>query len=562
VATLAEAITVALEHHRAGRLVEAATLYRRILAAAPDHADSLHLLGLIAHQRGHDEDAVRDITQAVALNPTAASFYGNLGEAFRGLGRKRDAFAQYRRAVQLEPEYPEAHSNLALLLHQAGRPDDAAARYETAVALRPGHAETYYNFAVALQQNDRAAASLALYRRALRIAPGLAEAHRHLGIALRELGRTDDALGHFREAVRLRPDSIEARNSLGLALQDKGNLDEAEGHFDAAIRLKPDHRLAYFHKSLIQLVRGEYRAGWQNYEARWHVGVLRPPSGLRQPIWTGQDPVGKTILLHSEQGWGDSIQFCRYAPLLARRGARVLLGVRAPLTALMRSLDGPVTVIEDGASLPPYDYHCSMLSLPHLFATELETIPAQIPYLAADPDKVRDWAALLDGSRGLKVGLVWAGGARQEFSGLLQAMDRRRSITLAQLAPLAAIPNVTFVSLQKGEASVQAGGAPAGLTIHDFTARLDSFADTAALVQNLDLVISVDTAVAHLAGALGKPVWLLNRFDTCWRWLLGRSDSPWYPSMRLFRQDQPGEWAPVIDRMADALAILANHRHG
>jgi hypothetical protein len=297
------------------------------------------------------------------------------------------------------------------------------------------------------------------------------------------------------------------------------------------------------------LLSGRFEEGWKEHEWRWKTKHMSASArDFSEPLWSGEAIGDRVLLLHAEQGLGDTLQFCRYVPLILA-SAKIVLEVQAPLVRLLSRLSGVIEIVKRGNKLPSFDVHCPLLTLPHVFGTTIDTIPATIPYLAADPTHAAEWRKRLAHLDGLRVGLVWAGGQQ------LPA-DSRRSIVLDMLAPLAEVSGISFVSLQKGEAAAQTANRPAGLTVHDFTADLHDFADTAALVDGLDLVISVDTAVAHLAGALGKPVWLLNRFDIDWRWLLDRDDSSWYPTLRQFRQPSPGDWNHVICAVRHALQRL------
>jgi tetratricopeptide (TPR) repeat protein len=324
------------------------------------------------------------------------------------------------------------------------------------------------------------------------------------------------------------------------------------------LAIKPDYAEAHFHKGLACLRLGDFEPGWREYEWRrrtkdWAI----PERNFLQLEWSGKDPLaGKTILLYAEQGFGDTIQFCRYAQLIAS-DARVVLEVPSALVLLLSSLKGIAQIVARGEPLPPFDLYCPLLSLPHAFGTTLATIPGEVPYLAADAAKAIAGRQRLADLPGLRVGLVWSGNPRL-WKVDTSIMDRRRSISVEQFRALAAVRGVSFVSLQKGEAASQT--RPSGMVIHDWTSELHDFADTAALIEALDLVISVDTSVAHLAGALGKPVWLLNRFDTCWRWLLGRDDSPWYPTLRQFRQSEAGDWDGVLTPVRQALTQLVGGR--
>jgi hypothetical protein len=333
---------------------------------------------------------------------------------------------------------------------------------------------------------------------------------------------------------------------------------EAEAAARTALRLRPDMPDAQVNLAMVLLLTGHWAEAWPFYEARWQVGDLAMQRrAFPQPLWTGAQPLaGRTILLHAEQGLGDTLQFCRYAPLVAAQGARVVLEVQPPLTRLLAGLEGVAQIVATGDPLPDFDLHCPLMSLPHAFATTPETIPAPVPYLAADPAQQKAWREVLADLPGPRVGLVWAGSARAWLPHAT-AIDRRRSMRLADMAPLAQVRGYSFVSLQLGPPAAQLAEPPAGLRIHDATTHLGDFADTAALVANLDLVIAVDTAVAHLAGALGRPVWLLNRFDTCWRWLLGRDDSPWYPGLRQFRRGAQEDWTSVMQRVAATLNLFS-----
>jgi len=587
-ADLAAMLDRAVAAHRAGRIGEAEAGYRAILAAAPRHADAMHLLGLAAHQRGRHAEAAETIAAAIALLPSAPAFHSNLGTTLLALGRTQDAVEACRRAVAIDAEFPDGWHNLGVALLIAGemqdaescharaaalRPDypeaflgwggalmalgreaDAATRFAQAAALRPSYAEAHDSLGLAVMGLGRIDEAERCFRRALAEQPDLAGAASHLGIALRRQDRADPAIACFRHALALMPDHPEAHNNLATALVEKRGLDEAEAHYRAALALTPDYADAHANLGMLLLTKGDLAAGWAEYEWRW-----RQPrrvsfhSGFAQPQWRGENAAGRTLLVHAEQGFGDTIQFCRFAPLAAAKGLRVVLEVQTPLVRLLRGLPGLVQVIGRGETLPDFDLHCPMLSLPLALGTTLDTIPAETPYLAAEPEAVAEWgASLAAASRaGRRVGLVWSGNAstRQPQS---SGMDRRRSIDPRLLLPLADVPGLHLVSLQK-----DGPPPPEGLPVTDLMARVDDFADTAALIANLDLVVSVDTAVAHLGAALGKPVWLMDRFDACWRWLDGRADSPWYPGLRIYRQPAPGAWHMVVEAIARDLSATA-----
>jgi Flp pilus assembly protein TadD len=574
-----------------GRADAAVNAYRQAIAIRPDYPETHNNLGNALRTIGRLDDAATSLRQAIALKPTYPEAHNNLGVALRDLGRLAEAEASHREAIRLRPNYPEAHCNLGAVLHALGRLAEAEASCRQALRLRPNHPDAHNSLGGVLWSLGRAAEAEASCRQALRLRPDYPEAHNNLGGALWAVGRLDEAEECCRQALRLRPDYPEAHNNLGNALRDLGRPEEAEASCREALRLRPDYPDAHSnlgaalyslgrsaeaeescreagrlspdypdaHTNLAHalLLAGRFEEGWSEYEWRWKTRQLA--DGARNfpvPQWSGE-PIGeRTILLHAEQGLGDTLQFCRYLPLMAP-GVRIVLEAQAPLVRLLSRLPGVTQIIAQGERLPPFDLHCPLLSLPRAFGTTLDSIPATTPYLAADPPQAAHWRERIAGLPGMRVGLVWAGGQRHGLTNLIIA-DRRRSITLDAMAPLAEASGISFISLQKGEPAAQAAHPPAGMALHDFTADLHDFADTAALIDGLDLVISVDTAVAHLAGALGKPVWLLNRFDTDWRWLLNRDDSPWYPTLRQFRQPAPGDWTSVLHASRDALRQLAD----
>jgi Flp pilus assembly protein TadD len=486
-----------------------------------DDPDALVIQGCELHRRGQFQAAECTYREAIRLRPGHAETWSNLGLALTAQRRLADAEACQQHALRLAPDHAEAHNNLGLAQYEQGRVAEAENSFRGALRLRPGFGNAMMNLGTALQSLNRLAEAEACYHQSLALGADPAKVLNNLGVILQEQGRPDAALAACRDALALTPDSSDARTNLALGL----------------------------------LLRGEYEAGWRAYEARWQVASMAAAArSFAQPQWTGADDLaGRTILLHAEQGFGDTLQFCRYAPLLAQAGARVLLEAPAALCRVLSTLYGVTEVIPAGQALPPFDLHCPLMSLPLGFGTTLETIPAAIPYLHADPDLTAAWRAALAPLPGRRIGLVWGGSSRLDQPHAA-AIDRRRSVPLAVLEPLGRVPGCSFVSLQLGPPAAQS--PPTGLVLHDPTAQLVDFAETAALLMALDLVISVDTAVAHLAAALGRPVWLLNRFDTCWRWLLGRDDSPWYPTLRQFRQPEAGDWATPVARMAEALERL------
>jgi Flp pilus assembly protein TadD len=509
--------------------------------------------GVVEHRAGRLLQAQAAYRQILTIDPANAEAHYNLGAALRALGRPAEAEASYREALRLRPNYPEAHSNLGAALRALGRPAEAQASYREALRLRPNSPEVHSNLGNALRELGRPAAAEASYREALRLRPNYPEAHSNLGSALCDLGRPAEAEASYREALRLRPNYPEAHSNLGNALCDLGQLAEAEASYREALRLRPNSPETHINLGMALLRAGRFEEGWKEHEWRMKASS-NIPRDFSSPLWRGEAIGDRTILLHAEQGLGDTLQFCRYAPLMDC-GAGIILEVQAPLVRLLSRLPGVTQIVARGDRLPPFDLHCPLMSLPYAFGTTLDTIPAAMPYLSANAVLAANWQQRIVGLDGLRIGLVWAGGERLDFPALA-AVDRRRSIALKALAPLGEVSGVSFVSLQKDGPAAQAADPPHGLMLHDFTSELHDFEDTAALIVNLDLVISVDTSVAHLAGALGKPVWLLNRFDTDWRWLLNRDDSPWYPTLRQFRQPSPGDWNTAICAARDALRHL------
>jgi tetratricopeptide (TPR) repeat protein len=577
------------------RLEEALASHDRAIALRPDFAQAYSNRGLVLADLGRPEDALASYNQAIALRPELAEAHANRGVVLAGLRRDEAALASFDRAIALRPDHAESHGNRAKLLACMGRLDDAVDGYDRAIALRGDYAEAYCHRATILADLGRPAAALASCDRAIALRPDDAEAHCLRGNVLAELGRPEAALASYDRAIALRPDHADAwcnrgvalarlqRPSDALASHDRAiaiNPEHAEAHcnrgvvlvglqrhaealedYDRVIALRPEDAEAYWNRSHCLLALGQFDAGWRLFEWRKRLGGFGGQPAFRQPVWLGQDGlVGKTLFIHWEQGFGDTLQFCRYAGLARARGARVVVSVQDPLRRGVASLGRDIEVIGSGAVPAEFDWHCPMMSLPLAFGTTLETIPRMTPYLAADAAAVAAWRGRLAGLCGLRVGICWAGNSRPDQPAA-HAIDQRRSIGLARLAPLADVAGVHLVSLQKGEAAGEAAGVPTGLALHDWTEGLRDFEDTAALIEALDLVITVDTAVAHLAGALGKRVWVLNRFDACWRWLVGRDDSPWYPTARLFRQAAPGEWDSVIAAVAAGLGELVRDRY-
>jgi tetratricopeptide (TPR) repeat protein len=565
-----------------GRAAEAAASYGQALACGGANAVLLRGQGQALLQAGDAAAARMAFAAALDLAPDDADARHGLGRALLATGAAAAAAESFAALVRADPADAAARSGLGDALAALDRPEDAAACYAASLALRPGHADTLCNLGNALQALGRPGPAEDAYRRALQTDAAHVAALTGLGALLTSLLRLDEAEATCRAALAVQPDGWAAQNNLGNALQQMQRYDAAIDAYRCATSVRPDHPDAWSdlgvalaaqgrmaaalaaharalalapnspeircNRALALLKAGDLAQGFAENEWRWRLPAM-PPHGMTVPQWRGEALQGRTILLHAEQGLGDTLHFVRYAPLVAARGGRVVLRVQPPLVGLLRGMPGVALVLPDCAALPPIDLHCPMLSLPHAFGTTLATIPGAPAYLAADPARLAAWRQRLPRHPGLTVGLVWSGAPRPQEK-LAHHVDKRRSLTLAQLAPLAGVPGVRFVSLQKGDAAAQGQVPPAGMTLLDPMPLVADFADTAALVAQLDLVVTVDTSVAHLAGGMGRPVWLLSRYDGCWRWLTGRDDTPWYPTMRLYCQQEPGDWQPAIARLA------------
>jgi tetratricopeptide (TPR) repeat protein len=527
-----------------GRTEDALESYAQALRIAPTEAALLFNYGNLLKELGRRDEALAAYDAALQARPDAAELHLERAEVLRELKRYDDAVASYDRALALRADDVEALCNRGLALDALGRHADAVASYDRALALRPHDAIILRNRGCALLNLKQLNAALATFDAILARNPADAEAHYNRGNVLLQCERFGEALTSYDLALALRADLAEAHNNRGLALKELDRFADAAASHRRAYAIDPGHVEARWNEALLQLLAGDYEHGWAGYEWRWHKEpLIRARRNFPQPLWRGEPIAGQTILIHSEQGLGDTIQFCRYLPLVAATGARVVFEVQPPLLRLLHGVGG-VEVIARGDALPHFDWQCPLMSLPRAFATRLETIPANAPYLHAAPDLAGVWAQRLGARRRPRIGLAWAGNADHRN-------DHNRSIALEKLLPLLDV-DADFVSLQKAVRP----GDDALLDARDILRvgdALGDFADTAALIGELDLVISVDTSVAHLAGALGRPVWLLVTHVPDWRWLIGRDDSPWYPSARIFRQEESRDWGTVIARAREAL---------
>ncbi|MCW5979875.1 MAG: tetratricopeptide repeat protein [Bryobacteraceae bacterium] len=642
-----ELLDCAVAHHKAGRFAEAEGLYRRVLTIEPRHADSHHLLGLLAGEAGNYPLAVACIGRAIQFKPWEPLYYRNLGLALHRDQRYEQAIICYSKAIELEPNHaetllrmgrslaargllddaiqlflharrlapnePNAHLDLGLAFARTGKLDEAAASfgealwlrpndpqaafelgnslhmldrlveaeqaYRRVVALEPRHPDAWFNLGVTLSRRSSFLEAIAAYEAALEIRPSHAAAHNNLANLRQAQGKLDEAIAGYQAALRLEPANLDTRYNLGLAFQERFRFDEALDAYDdvlshqpdhveaqnnrantllalgrpreavegytLAIRRQPDHLEANFNRGIARLLLGNFAEGWQGYEWRSRQ-TNAPRRDFEQPLWDGEPLTTQTLLVHAEQGLGDAIQFVRYLPLVRERCARVFFECQprlVPLFAGLSSIDG---LIARGSPLPDFDFHIPLMSLPRVFETTLETIPSDTPYLAINPDLVGYWRRRIGFPGRRKIGLVWGGNAGFKN-------ELRRGLPLETFRPLAALRDVALFSLQRGPQARQLEALPPGMKVHHLEPEENQITDTAAILHVLDRVITVDTMVAHLAGALARPVWTLLSFAPDWRWLLDRPDSPWYPTMRLFRQPREGDWETVVHRVAAEL---------
>jgi tetratricopeptide (TPR) repeat protein len=554
VPTVAELLTLASRNHQAGNLQAAEQLFLQILQADASHAEAHFQLGNIALRQRKPVEAASFYRRALEIRQDDAEAHCNLGLAFAAQGKLEEAVDQFREALRLNPKSAEAHNNLGVSLRSLGKSDEAMDCFQSAIGANPGFAEAQGNLGNALNDRGQLDEAVDHYRQALRLNPNNANVHNNLGGVLQRQHLLEEAIAHYGHALRIKPHHAAAHRNLGLALQTLGNLENALAHFQQAIGIQPSMAEAHHDRALLWLLQSNFEQGWPEYEWRFNL----PRRGRRpfpKELWDGSPLEGKTILLHAEQGLGDTLHFIRYVPLVTQMGGSVIVECQPALLQVLATAPGLDRLVARGSPLPCFDVHAPLLSLPGIFHSTLATLPAEVPYLYAKPELVERWKRELADLAprpsshvpGFKVGIAWQG--NPEFLG-----DHNRSIRLAHFSRLAQVSGVQFISLQKGPGIEQLRNQESNKPILDFSNVLDEdsgpFMDTAALMKCVDLVISADTAVAHLAGALGVPVWVALPQVPDWRWLLDRDDSPWYSTMRLFRQRQPGNWEDVFVRIA------------
>jgi tetratricopeptide (TPR) repeat protein len=574
-----------------GRLEESIACYQKALALKPDFAEVYYDLGNIYHCQKIYPEAMGCYQKALQLKPDFVEAHYNLGNTYLDQREFENAISQYQRALVLNPGFGDAHFNLGIVLFELGKFDDAIAAYQKALTLKPDRVEAHYNMGIAFQAQNKLQEAIDCYQKAVRFQPDFPRAYNNMGNAFQDQGNAKEAIACFQKALQLKPDYEEAHynlgkschdqnryqdailcyqkalqiapefymayNNLAKTYQDMRQVEHAAHLYRKALELKPDYAEAHFNFATLHLSTGNFKAGWKGYEWRFKCRDWKRtyPYRYHTPRWNGERFAGRKLYVHCEQGFGDSIQFIRYLPLVKGRGGTLIFETMRPLHELLKDFPGIDQLVEpstDGQPAAACDLCAPLLSLPAIFNTTLKTIPAEIPYLFADATKTSEWQNRLT-AKGFKVGLVWAGKSSHDN-------DQARSCKLENFAPLANIPEVQLYGLQKGNAAGQAAKLAEEMNLINLGEQFENFAETAGVIANLDLVISVDTAVAHLAGAMDKPVWVLLPFVPDWRWFFDRNDSPWYPTMRLFRQEKRGDWVAVMRRLTREVQEMAKNK--
>ncbi len=585
------ALQNAVALHQRGQLVEAEQMYRNILRVAPDHFDATRLLGVVLLQRrqlfeGEQliaralqikpndpsalnnrgnalkelqrfDEALASYDRAIALKPDNSEAFNNRGVVLKELKRFDEALISYDKAVTLKPDYPEAFNNRGNTLRELNRFDEALVSYDKAVALKPNYAEAFNNRGNVLTDLKRLDEALASYDKAIALKADYVKAFNNRGNTLRELNRFDEALVSYDKAIALNPNYAEAFNNRGNVLRDLKRIDEALASYDEAIAIKPNYADGYLNRALSRLLVGRYQEAWTDYEWRWEAkDFLGKRPNIRLPTWRGEDLSGHHLLVFSEQGMGDIIQFARYLPLLAESKCKITFTAPANLIRLLRLSIQSVEIVSELDCIQGIDFQIALMSLPQWFNTELSSIPHTVPYLTVEPELEAHWRSRI-GAQGFKIGIAWQGNPSAKI-------DAGRSVPLEEFFRLSHIPGVRLISLQKHTGLDQLARLPRDVKIEVFDDDLDSgpdsFIDTAAAMNSLDLIITSDTSIAHLAGALGRPTWVALRHVPDWRWLLDRNDSPWYPTLRLFRQPQRDEWTQAFARIEQELKRRVEER--
>ncbi|MEY4210904.1 MAG: hypothetical protein RLZ92_1285 [Pseudomonadota bacterium] len=536
------------------RLEQAIDSYDKAITMNPYYAEAYSNRGVALQKLNYLNQAIASFDKAISINPFYAEAYCNRGNAFQYLKCLDEAIASYDQAIAINPHIPEAHSNRGSALQNLKRHNQALQSFNQAIAINPNYAEAYSNRGISLENLNRLDEALASYNQAIAINPNYAEAYSNRGNVLTTLNRLNEAIISYDQAIIINPNYAEAYCNRGNALKNLKQLSEAEFNYDKAIAINPNYAQAYWNKAFIKLLNGDYLDGWRLYEWRWKKQpLINSVRHYPQPLWLGKPSInGKTLLIYPEQGYGDFIQFIRYAKLVEQLGALIIFELPYELIAITSSLKCQFSIIEKGKTLPKFDYHCPIMSLPLAFETTLETIPNQIPYLYADINKKKQWQHQLGNKNTRRIGLVWSG-SRNHKNNL------NRSISFNSLNTLFKLP-IEFHCLQKEISADDEITITKNRNISLHTHLINDFSDTAALIEEMDLIISVDTSVAHLAGALGKELWLLLPYAPDYRWMLDRDDTPWYPTAKLFRQSKTANWEYLINQIRDELLKkLSNH---
>ncbi len=532
--------------------------YRKAIHFDPNFAEAYNHLGVVLSKQENFEEAINNYRRALTIIPDYAEVYNNLSIALKATGRFDEAIEHCRRALTLEPQFAEAYFNMGNTMKDQGRHEEAIDNYRRALEINPDYAEVYSNLAIALNELDRYEEATENCQQAIRLKCDYAEAYNNLGIILRNQERFAEAIEHYEQAIHLEPQFHEAYYNLGNCFKELGRCEDAISNYEKAILIKPDYAQAHWNLSHAFLLSGDLERGWKEYQWRRNpeLSILTYPHQHDKPRWDGSTFTGKRLLVHCEQGLGDSLQFARYLPMVKARGGTVIFEAWKPLHGILCDFEGIDELLElsfTNKTDADFDFHVSLMDLPGIFDTTPDTIPNEVPYIHADPEKVRCRQNRLC-CDGFKIAIVWAGSPAH-------GNDKNRSCPLELFESLAAIDGVRLYSLQKGAAVSQLDRLAGQMKIENFSDELGDFADTAALIANMDLIISVDTAPAHLAGAMARPTWVLLPFAPDWRWMLDRSDSPWYPTMRLFRQKQWGNWHGVFKEITEELRSVTQNRN-
>ena len=501
---------------------ECAVLCDQLIHEEPKNCDAYHLMGVMLAQKKHNVPALEYFTKTLKLLPTHVVALNNRGNLYQELKQPELAIEDFDKAIAIKPDYAEAYYNKGIVLGSIHKIEEEIECYDTALKHKPNFPEAYNN----------------------------------KGIALQKLHRMEETLANYEEGIKQNPKGIEAfYNNRGLVLQNLMRVEEALDDYNKAIEIDPNLADCRFNRSLCLLLLGKYDTAWEEHEWRFNRKVY-PRRNLPGTLWLGNEDIqGKTLFIHSEQGLGDMLQFCRYTKLAKEKGAKVILAVEKPLIKLLSTLEGVDEIITTGDKIPDYDYHIPLMSLPYAFRTTIDTIPHGI-YIKPDQDLVEKFKTMLLDNGKKNVGIVWSGGFRPDQPEVW-AVNERRNIALSKLLPLK-LDNINVYSLQKGQPAESELDNCLGWKSRmcNHTSHLNDFADTAAYIWNLDLVIAVDTSTAHLAAAMGKEVWMMNRFDTCWRWMINRTDSPWYPTLKIYNQPKLGDWESVVESIRQDLIKL------